>query len=390
MLVLKFIRESLLSFDYLMIAIIIGLGLFGITVIGSITNIHIDPTNLWYTRQQFTFVTGLFLFFTFSLIDYKFLLKFHWLVYVGMIVLLLAVWQFGDTTAANVTRGISIAGLPSIQPSQFSKIFMVIFLAKFLDTYAQQINKWYLLLALTGLITVPVFLVFIQPSLSASMVILLISITLIFLGGLSFWLILFTSAAVIPTLTFLIWDIGRGAGNHLLIDRLVSPFQIVRIAAFMEAEPHPQNQQSLLALGSGRLHGHGLNHGIINQLNTLPEAHNDFIFAVIGEEFGFVGANLVLLVLLILIVRCIFIAIGADSNAGRLLASGVAAILFYQTFIHVGVVTDILPNTGIALPFISYGGSSMWALMISLGIVMNVHISSVKSKSRHSLFSTNS
>ncbi|MCL1997040.1 MAG: FtsW/RodA/SpoVE family cell cycle protein [Defluviitaleaceae bacterium] len=375
MFVLEYFKKSLLSIDYLMVVLICGLCVFGIIVIGSVTNIHINPNSSLHAQQQFAFVSGLIMFFVFSLINHKLLAKLYWPIY-GFNLLLLVLTYFFGTGAANVNRGlmISFGGAQfGIQPSQYAKIFMILFLAGFIDKYKEKINNIFVLLGLAGLIAVPVYLIFQQPSLSASMVVLLISATMLFLGGLSYKYIFTALSAIIPAGALFYLDLSRGQGNFILIDRLISDFQIRRLLEFI-GDPGFQTLQARTALGSGQLSGRGLYNGIINQMGILPEAHNDFIFAVIGEEFGFIGANIVLFVILILIIKCLLISHFADTLVGMLIAAGVCGMLFFQTFIHVGVVTNILPNTGITLPFVSYGGSSMWVLMISMGIVMNIHI----------------
>ena len=380
MFIFKYIFSRILAFDYFTLLIICGLAAFGITIIGGIAPTPDHPLYYLQARQLQMFASGLFLFFMFSMIDYKFLLNFYWFIYGGMLLLLIGIMLFGTAMDSGVTRGIQI-GPMTLQPSQFSKIFMVLFLSKFIDKNEEKINNIIVLLYTFVLIIIPVYLVFRQPSLSASMVILSISITLVYLGGLSYKYIFTSISALIPTLVLIFLDVRRGPGNYLVVDRIIGQFQIDRLYLSMQAEPHPQNMQALLALGSGQLHGQGLGQGIVNQLNTLPESHNDFILAIIGEEFGFIGVNILLLVYLIFIIRCIIIASNADTNAGRLAASGIASIIFFQVFVHIGVVTNFLPNTGIALPFISSGGSSMWTLMIAMGILNSIYIESRKPKS---------
>ena len=380
MFVLEYFKKSMLSIDYFMVVLICALCVFGIIVIGSVANIHINPSSSLHSQQQFAFATGMVLFFIFSFINYRFITKFYWLIYAFNLLLLILTYFF-STGAANVNRGltISLGGAQfGIQASQYAKIFMILFLAGFIDKYKEKINNIFVLMGLAGLILVPVYLIFQQPSLSASMVVLLISSTMVFLGGLSYKYIFTALSAIIPAGALVYLDLSRGPGNFVLIDRIISPFQINRLLEFI-GDPGFQTTQSRMALGSGQLSGRGLYNGIINQMNILPEAHNDFIFAVIGEEFGFIGANIVLFAIFVLIIKCILIAHFADTLIGRLIAAGVAGMLFFQTFIHVGVVTNLLPNTGITLPFVSYGGSSMWSLMISMGIVMNIHINKNRS-----------
>jgi len=327
--------------------------------------------------QRLAFGTGLVLFFIVSQIDYKFIAKFYWLIYALNIGLLMAVILIGDAQqGADVTRQLTILG-QNIQPSQFSKIFMIIFLATFVEKYNDRINNPLFIILLGGLVLLPVILVQRQPSLSASLVVAFVSMVIIFVSGISYKYVFAAVSITFPLLTVGGFDIIRGSGNTLFIHNFMAEYQIDRVAMLLQRDiDNPlffQNRHSLHALGSGQLTGKGLYNGTVNQLNALPEAHNDFIFAVIGEEFGFIGANLVLILMLILIIKCIKIAYFASTQTGKLIAIGAASMLFFHTFIHVGVVTNVLPNTGISLPFISYGGSSMWVMMATMGMVMNVH-----------------
>ncbi|MCL1936611.1 MAG: FtsW/RodA/SpoVE family cell cycle protein [Defluviitaleaceae bacterium] len=381
MYILENLKKTLISLDYFILIVVFALCLFGIIVIGSVTNVNINPNNSLQAQQQFNVATGFIIFFIVSFIDYKFIAKFFWLIYIFNILLLLSVMLFGHQTGTGVTRGLSISiggARFGIQASQYAKLFMIIFLAGFIEKYKEKINNGFTLLSLVTLIAFPVFLVYRQPSLSASMVVLLISLTMLFLGGISYKYVITLISAVVPAGVLIFLDVANGPGNHFFIHNFLGAFQIQRLYDFFADSSHFQTQQSVSSLGSGQLTGHGLYNGIINQTNTLPEAHNDFIFAVIGEEFGFIGANIVLFVIFLLIIKCLLIAHFADTFVGKLIAAGVCAMLFFQTFVHVGVVTDILPNTGITLPFISYGGSSMWALMAAMGIVMNIHINKAR------------
>ena len=140
-----------------------------------------------------------------------------------------------------------------------------------------------------------------------------------------------------------------------------------------------QTKNSIWAIGSGGLNGKGLYQGTINQLSYLPESHNDFIFSVIGEEFGFIGCIAVLAIMLLIILRCIFIANRAYDNIGKYIVSGIAGMFAFQVFVNVGVATGLLPNTGMPFPFLSYGGSSIWMNMTAIGLVLNVGMRKPKS-----------
>ena len=140
------------------------------------------------------------------------------------------------------------------------------------------------------------------------------------------------------------------------------------------SETYYQTMKSISAISSGQLTGKGLYQGTLNQLSYLPEPQNDFIFSVIGEEFGFLGCMLVLALLFFIIVRCIMIAMEARDMKERLIAAGVAGMFVFQTFVNVGVATGIMPNTGMSLPFVSSGGSSLWTNMVAVGLVLNIDL----------------
>jgi rod shape determining protein RodA len=190
---------------------------------------------------------------------------------------------------------------------------------------------------------------------------------------------------IIPIAVILYIDLR--SESHRLLNMLVKigvieQYHIKRLLPLvspdMSSADYYQTKNSIWAIGSGQLRGKGLYNGTINQLSYLPESHNDFIFSVVGEEFGFLGCLGVLGVMFVIISRCIKIAHNAIDLFGKLLVSGVVGMLLFQTFVDVGVATGLLPNTGMPLPFMSYGGSSMWVDMIAIGLVLNVGINKPK------------
>jgi rod shape determining protein RodA len=230
---------------------------------------------------------------------------------------------------------------------------------------------------------VPVILIKKQPSLSASLVILAIMFTMLFVAKLSFRYIAFVMLITVPVVLILFIDIM--SKTHPILSRVLDPYQLQRILNAVNLDlagtdaANYQTRNSAWAIGSGKLFGKGIYNGTINQLSYLPESHNDFIFSVIGEEFGFVGCLAVLGLMLFIIMRCIKIASNASDGLGMLIASGVAGMFAFQTFVNVGVATGLLPNTGMPFPFLSYGGSSMWINMIAIGLVLNVGMRKQKS-----------
>ena len=207
-----------------------------------------------------------------------------------------------------------------------------------------------------------------QPALSASLVLVAIFCIEIFIAGLDWRIIRNVLVVTVPIVALILFDVSRE--HPLFTDKILAEHQSTY--PFL-CGPQPrsslyyQTEKSISAIGSGKFLGKGLFHGTLNQLSYLPEPHNDFIFSVIGEEFGFLGCIFVLAILLFIVFRCIVIAISARDTFSQLVAAGIAGMFAFQTFVNMGVATGILPNTGMSLPFVSYGGSSMWTNMVALG-----------------------
>jgi len=390
------IKRKLLSFDYLMLILVVALSIFGIIVVGSATRIYQGVSPDEYERQKLWFGTGLFLLFVAAFIDYRFIAKFYIVIYVLNIGLLLAVLLVGTQMQSGVSRALTIGGESgfSIQPSEFAKIFMLVFMVKLIDKLQSRLNNIFVLLGILVLIIIPTLLVIAMPSLSAGMVVLFVSIVILFVGGVEFKYIFSAIAVFLPTAYFLIRDIlseDQPFVSKLIEWKILSNYQInERILPFLRpdlasAADRYQTEQSIRAIGSGQLSGKGLFQGTMTSLSYVPSNHNDFIFSVIGEEFGYIGCICVLAVLFVIIIKCLYIAFRSKILMGRLLASGVAFMLAFQTFVNVGVSIGILPNTGMVLPFISYGGSSMWVNMAAIGLVINVSMIQPK-KSTFTLF----
>ncbi|MCL2224852.1 MAG: FtsW/RodA/SpoVE family cell cycle protein [Defluviitaleaceae bacterium] len=368
------------SYDYLLALAVIALGVFGVVMIYASANAELIPRmivnsdgGLW-RRQRMFIISGAVLMVAFSMIDYHFITRFYVYIYGLMLLLLVVVMIIGADDHTGVARWIWIPvpfiGFLSMQPSEFAKIFMTIFMAKFLDVFKDRFNRPLLLVPLAILIIVPVLLVFMQPSFSASMVVLSISLVVLFVGGL-YWRTILVSAAVIAPVGIVVWfDLQRQ--TPIILTRFLSEWQWRRIESFLRPEmadqwARYQTERSLYAIGTGGLTGRGF---LENPYIIL--GHNDFVFSVAATQFGFVGAVTLLGVVAFVIVRCIRIALKAVDTEGKLIAAGVAGMLIFETFFHVGVATDLLPNTGMPFPFLSYGGSMIWVHMIAIGMVLNV------------------
>lgn len=369
------VKKKLNNLDYILILSVFALVIFGIIIIGSAKRININGPEGEFINQMIWFGTGIILMIITLFINYEFLGRFYIAIYILNIALLIAVLIFGGNDETGVRRW-----LFGIQPSEFSKIFMIIYLAKFIDKFQKKINNISILLFICISTLIPIILIKIQPSLSASLVLGAILITELFIGNINSRYIKITLLIAISLIALVYIDLLYN--NHRILDLFLEPYHIRRLSSSIDSDfsnpDYYQTKNSIWAIGSGQLRGKGLFNGTINQLSYLPYSHNDFIFSVVGEEFGFFGCLGVLVLMFIIIFRCIKISRQADDNLGKLLVGGVAGMLTFQTFVNVGVATGLLPNTGMPFPFLSYGGSSMWVNMISIGLVLNVGIKKKK------------
>ena len=381
------LKEALRHYDYLLVLATLAVGIFGVAMVFASIHAESIPAfiqnrhpGLW-GRQRTYIITGFFLMIAFSAIDYRIITRFYLYIYGIMMALLVAAMIIGADDYTQTARWLWLTvpgiGRLSMQPSEFAKLFMILFLAKFIDVHKDKFNHVAFLGLIFVLIVVPVFLVYRQPSFSASMVILSISLTILFVGGLYYRTILVGLAIIAPVAGVIWFDLQRA--DPIILPHFLYDWQILRIKGVIRPETLDpdvirQTQGSLMAIGNGGLTGRGFMNN-----SYVIHGHNDFIFSVVAEQFGFVGAALLLAVMAFIIVRCILIALRAQDMQGRLIAAGVAGMLIFETFFHVGVATNLLPNTGVPFPFVSFGGSMIWVHMIAIGIVLNVGLPRAKS-----------
>ena len=371
-------KKQLSAFDFILLILVIALVACGITAIGSATRININGPEGAYRSQMIWFATGMVLLLIISFVDYHTICRFFVPIYIFNIIVLILVLLIGDGDEIGVRRW-----LFGLQPSEFAKIFMIIFLSKFIDKNQKKINNIGILLLVCLLTAVPFMLIKKQPSLSASLVLIAILGVELFAGRISHKYILIVLLVALSLAIVIYVDLLME--NHPLLKGVLhmEDYQISRLTDFLSKDysssTYYQTKHSIWAIGSGQLRGKGLYNGTVNQLSYLPESHNDFVFAVIGEEFGFLGCLAVILIMLCIITKCLIIAAKATDNLGRLIAVGVGGMFAFQTFVNIGVVTGLLPNTGMTFPFLSYGGSSIWTNMLAVGLVLNVGMCKPKS-----------
>ena len=366
------LKRDYKSFDFTLLAAMCALTLIGIVMINSATTHFAGNLAM---RQALWFGLGFVVLLLAAFIDYRFICRFYILIYLFCLTLLVGVLVYGyyfpDLT--QTSRWFTVGEI-KIQPSEFAKIFLILFLAAFIDKRKEVLNHPLTVLFLAAVVVTPVALVMVQPSLTSSIVLAFLSLSVLYVSGIGMKYILPIVLVVTPLGILIYQDLAREV--PLFLDRVLQPFQIARLQTFVSPNPESdaifQTERSVRALASGQFSGQGFQQGAIVQRGGLPEAHTDFIFSVIGEEFGFVGSVTVLALMLFIIVKCLLMAHRSADFQGRLIAVGVAAMFAFQVFTNVGVATGTLPNTGVPFPFVSYGGSSLWLNMVAIGLVINI------------------
>ena len=356
---------------------VLALNAIGLMVINS----AVAGDRTYINRQLIGLFGGLLVAIVLSLFSYRWLMRFTGLIYLGCVGILIAVLVMGRLggSGAGAQRWIELPVLGRLQPSEFVKIGLIVFFSWFLDKNQEKINHPFTLVTLAVFATVPLLLIMEQPDLSTSIVIMVMILCLIYVSGISYKWIFGAVAVCVPGLMLVLYL----AQMNML--PFLRDYQVNRILAFLNPEDYVdldlQQQNSEMAIGSGGLYGKGLFNDTaisVKNGNFLSEEHTDFIFSVIGEELGFVGCMAVLALYLIFIFECFRMAGKARDLAGKLLCVGLAALVGFQAFTNIAVATGVFPNTGLPLPFISYGVSSLVSLYIGVGIVLNVGLQQSK------------
>ena len=322
-------------------------------------------------RQVMGVVLGILAMFVISLIDYNWILNLYWPLYILNLVLLVAVLLFG-TSVNGAKRWLNIG--VQFQPSDLTKILMILFFAKFLMEREQKIRNPKTIFQAIALIIPSLALIYKQPNLSTTICIAALFCALLYLGGLSYKLIGTILVVIVPTVIILL--VVAVQPNQPFL----KGYQQNRILSWLEPEKYAddgayQQLNSVRAIGSGQLTGKGYDNDATTSLkngNFVSEPQTDFIFEIIGEELGFVGCCSVIFLLLLIVIDCILIGMKAKDTGGRLICGGVAALIGIQSFINISVATMIFPNTGLSLPFVSYGLTSVVCFYMGIGFVLNV------------------
>ena len=363
-----FLNYNLKKYNWRLLILIILTTTFGLFVIESAAN--------GYARKQFLgIIIGFIAMIIVSFIDYNFILQFHLPIYLAAVGMLVAVLLFG-VNVNGARRWFALGSFGTIQPSEFAKIMMILVLTHLIVERKDRISQLRTLILIGIIYIIPVFLIYKEPNMSTTLVYLFIFIMMIFCGGLSYRFIARVFLFAVPVIAFLVWYIQQP------FQILLHGYQLNRILAFLNPSDYQQttaNQQynSVMAIGSGMITGKGYNNNTFTSVkggNFISEQQTDFIFSVIGEELGFIGSCTTILLLALIVYECLKVARNASSMSGRLIACGVASMIAFQSFVNIGVATNLLPNTGLPLPFISYGLSSLLANMVGIGLVINIDL----------------
>jgi len=354
---------SLREFDWVLLGFVLLICGLGVMEIYSAT-LHTKFAGV-HTKQIYWIIAGMVLMFIMSLIDYHVLLeRIHWF-YIASVVSLMAVLVIGKKYL-GARRWIQMPGGQHFQPSEWVKLVLILALARFFaELHKDEASLGDI--AKAGLMAgVPMLLVLKQPDLGTALTYLPVLIMALYLGGMKTKhtiAILLLAALVFPV----VWHYG------------LKPYQKQRLVSFRDPESDPQGsgyqvQQSLIAVGSGGLWGKGIAKGTQTQGMFLPVPQTDFIFAAWSEEHGFVGAVVLLLLYFLVLMRLVHNAQTAPDGVGAFVVMGVVAVLFFHILVNVGMVVGYMPVTGIPLPLMSYGGSSVLFMFLALGIVMNIRM----------------
>lgn len=321
-------------------------------------------------RQALWLLLGLLAMAATLAVDYRSLTRWWHVIYGVTLAGLGLVLVMGDA-ALGAQRWIDI-GPFSLQPSEFAKLGMIVVLATVLARLERPADRWGDLVVTGAYLLPPLVLVLIQPDLGTGLVLLAITAGMLLMAGMPpLRLGLLGGGGLAVMVAWVALHLTRGVWIPL------AEYQIRRLIVFLDptADRYGAGYQiieSQYAIGSGRLWGRGLYQGLLNKLQYLPEQHTDFIFSVLGEELGFVGAAATLLLFALLLQRILRIALLARDDLGALLAAGVASMLAFHLIVNVGMTVGLMPVTGIPLPFLSYGGSAMVVDCAALGLVLNV------------------
>ena len=364
---------NLKNYGYQELLISILLNVFGLVFIQSSlkTNMSILMSQLMISIISLIFCLGI------SFLNLKRALVRYEIFYIFLLLALLSIIIIGTASGRNSTRWIEVPIVNAkLQPSEFVKLFFIIYMSKYIEKTGPMINRFGNLLKVVFFFAVPFVMILAQPNLSSSLILLFIFVSMLFASKLNLkWFVGGSLAVLILLIT-----VYLTAVNGLLYRfPILKDYQKQRIVSFFSPTEDDQGtyqqENSIMAIGSGRIFGKGINNDSTQSVkngNWLVEEQNDFIFAIVGEEVGFFGSLIIILLYIFLIISCLFIAGGQREEYKKLICVGIAGWLATQSFVNLGVATGVLPNTGVPLPFFSQGGSSLLSIYMAMGLIINI------------------
>jgi rod shape determining protein RodA len=364
-------RTLRLPLDPLMTVAVIGLAGCSIATLKVATRNLIPGSPSYYVDRQALYLgLGFALMVLLSRVDYARLRRYKNVIYGALLFGILAVLALGHS-ARGSQRAINLP-LFSFQASELGKVLLIVALSAYVVERSRRLRERETTVRVMIAALVPAMFVIAQPDLGSGMVYMVVAFVLLFIAGTSWRQLAALAALVLVAATFVLVA-APAAGVHVL-----KPYQVQRLTAFLHPSSNPQKQgyqqqESKIAIGAGQKTGRGVNASQIPN-GFVPESHTDFIFAAVGEQYGFVGAALVLLLYGLLISRALRVLVMSKDLFGTLVAAGVAGMLMFQVFVNVGMTIGIMPITGVTLPLMSYGGSSVITTLLAVGLLQSVYV----------------
>ena len=367
------------NFNFRLLIYVLVLSVFGVFIVYSVTAKEVTQTIVSTTiKQTIGIAMGLASLIVVCVIDYHKLVKWWWVLYIGIMGFLIYVLRFAPEIY-GARRWIYFPLLGTIQPSEFAKPVILVSLAFIVQKFSDRIDKITVLLIYFAVAAPVLFLVLKEPDLSTSIVIMVIIVSVLFLGGISYKWILGLMIAMVPFVV--LFFIAVYQPGQTMLAAVFKPHQVQRINAFFFPENFPdqtyQQNISVMAIGSGGLFGKGFNTDSLESVKNgkfLSENECDFIFGVIGEELGLIGASFVIVMTGLIVFECFRISSKCTDITGKVIAGGAGTAIGLQAFINMAVATLLIPNTGIPLPFVSAGMSSLIANFILVGLALSAGI----------------
>ena len=364
-------RTLRLPFDPLLTLAVVGLAICSIVTLDAATKSLVRGSPNYYVDRQMTYlIVGFVAMLGLSRLDYARLRPLKNFLYGFLILTILAVLALGHT-ARGSQRAINLPFF-SFQASELGKVLLTLALAALVVDRARRLRERQTTALVMLAALVPAMFVIAQPDLGSGLVYVVIAFTLLFVAGVAWRHLAALIALALIALTFVLVA-APAVGVHVL-----KPYQVQRLTAFLHPSTNPQKEgyqqeESKIAIGSGQKTGRGVN-ASQSRLGYVPENHTDFIFSAVGEQYGFVGAALVLALYGLLIWRALRILVMSKDLFGTLVAAGIAAMLMFQVFVNVGMTIGIMPITGVTLPLMSYGGSSVITTLLAMGLLQSIYI----------------